>query len=93
MRYFERLMAEVFKAEGAEHPEKLAKAACETLQLSGLVDTCCMNRFERDAAIYTLKGSNVEAPELMRRFSASRRTVYRAVKRQLTIRKRLIKAS
>ena len=84
--YFERFLADIFKAEGAPDPEGAAKRASEAMHRAQLIDDARVAKAERDAKIYELR-KEMTTEDLSIRFDLHRREIFKIVKIQKDIRK------
>ncbi len=90
----ETLIIEGYRLSGME--EDVARATAKTtlmlLHAVGIIHSDLLDRFERDAKIYRLKGEGVRTVDLAIRFSLSREAVHRMYRRHMRARRAALKS-
>lgn len=79
--YLQDLLAEVFRAEGSLDPDRTAARALEALQRVEVLPAAEVERFERDARVYELRGQGLRPSQLVDRFGISRGQVFKMIRR------------
>ena len=81
--YLQQLLADVFRAQGMPDPEKAAKLAERTLLRAVGEVQPILERFERDAHIYNLRGQRLTATVIGQRVGLCRSKVFQAIRRHI----------
>jgi len=89
--YLQDLLSEVFRAEGTPDPEQVAERALAALMRVEVLPATEVDRFERDARIYELRGQGLGPAVLAARLNVHRCHITKVVRRHSRRRRAILR--